>query len=413
MTRMKQWHWNRRMIPWVFWFCSFATVAAIVKADAPGWDLQVYTQAIEWIRAGQDPYVQSISAQRAFDEQHDPRISEPRPLTYVYSPITLPVLRLAGTITPWLRDGLYWLAYALAILAQIWVMMQLPDKRERQTFIFLAPAAMFFPGLLQHNVLFSGNLVYILYGLIFSAAYRGWKNGKWGCFYAAVLISSCCKAPLLTLLAMPLFSAQKQWRAVAASAAAGIILFAGQAWLWPQRFNNYLQAVEWQLRYNRDFGFAPSGMLGRALLDSGLPYLGASTALYLLFSMAMLGALDYFSRLFFRGQYPFELWAPVMLIGTVLLNPRIKEYDVAILTLPMALLWYRLFGSAIGSKHWAAIIGSILLLALNVIAHVGNGWIFTEMILMLALLAGGCRQLTRQKCKDNMAKPDVAPGVSK
>lgn len=390
------------MIPWVFWFCSCATVAIMAVANSAGWDLRVYTQAMEWVRGGHDPYAQGVAVQQAFYDQHGLHAHGPRPMTYVYSPITLPALRLAGMIAPWLRNGLYWLAYAAAVLGQIWVVMQLPEKRERQTFLFLAPAAAFFPGLLQHDVIFSGNLVYILYGLIFGAAYRGWKRGKWGWFYAAVLITGCCKAPLLTLLAIPVFSARKQWLKAAVNGAVGISICAGQAWFWPEKFNSYLQAVELQFRYNRDFGIAPAGMLGRALLDAGMPYWKASTALYLLIAASVLATLIYFSRRFFAGEYSLERWVPVMLVGVVLLNPRIKEYDVAMLTLPMALLGWRALETAIGSKTGAIIAGAALFLAANVIAFIGIGdnWKYTEMVLLLALFAGGCWQLTRQRRED-------------
>ncbi len=44
-------------------------------------------------------------------------------------------------------------------------------------FALLAPAAIFFPGLLQNDVFFSGNVACILYALVLLGAVVGWRAG--------------------------------------------------------------------------------------------------------------------------------------------------------------------------------------------------------------------------------------------
>ncbi len=70
------------------------------------------------------------------------------------------------------------------------------EPEERPIFALLAPAAIYFPGLIETKVIFSGNLVYILYGLVFATAWLGWRRGAWSWFYLATLSASCFKAPL-------------------------------------------------------------------------------------------------------------------------------------------------------------------------------------------------------------------------
>jgi len=387
---------GRRAIPIIFWFLVFVTVVIMAMVDSAGWDLRIYRQAAEWLRSGHDPYAEGIAIQHVFQNQLALHPHARRPMTYVYPPLTFPLLRLAGAMPPWLCAGLYWLAYAAAAITIVWAGMQLPEKAERAAFAFLAPAASFFPGLLQEDVLLSGNVAYILYGLVFGAAFLGWRRGQWRWFYLAVLAASCCKAPLLSLVAIPVFSARKQWLPAGVTAVAGATLFSAQAWLWPSAFRNYLEAVELQFRYNRDFGFSPAGLLGRALRDAGHPYAQASTALYLLYALVVLALLFYLARRFFDGKLTLERWIPVLLIGVFLLNPRIKEYDVAALTLPMALVAWRVLGAITASVRRAVVLGSILFLAANCISINSEGWKYTEMILLLGLFVGGCWQLLRQ-----------------
>ncbi len=59
-----------------------------------GWDAQIYWRAVQTIRHGGDPYAAGIAAQLAFLSRPHPSPSDHVPFTYVYSPMTLPLLRL-------------------------------------------------------------------------------------------------------------------------------------------------------------------------------------------------------------------------------------------------------------------------------------------------------------------------------
>jgi len=221
-----------RSIPRVFWVLSVTAILiwSLVPGYVVGWDLNVYKAAIVSLRNGHDPYADAIAIQRVF---HAQLLAEHRtlgpgmapPFSYVYSPITLPLLRWVGHVPFGASAVVYWLFYVWSVAAAVWVGWWAVEERERRAFAVLVPVAVFFPGLLQQDVFFSGNVAFILYGCALVAALAGWRRGNWGWFYVAALIASCFKAPLLTLLAIPVLSARKQWVPAGVTAALGFGLF--------------------------------------------------------------------------------------------------------------------------------------------------------------------------------------------
>jgi hypothetical protein len=328
----------------VFWVC--AMIAAVtwffVPTAASGWDLHVYASAIHSLRMGHDPYLDAIAVQRIFHAHLAEHPNAPPPFSYVYSPITLPLLKwLGGFPLQWVAR-VYWLLYACCTVAAVWVGMQAIETEERNVFLLLAPAAFFFPGLLENDVFLSGNIAYVIYGLIFVTAMLGWRRGQWMWFYLVAIAASCCKAPMLTLLAIPVLSSRKQWWPAGLAAACGVGVFAVQPLLWPSTFQHYLTAVELQFSYNRDFSCSPAGLLADALFNV-IPYKVTSGAFYLFYAIPVFAILFYLSRRYLDGEFSFGQWLPVLLTGVILLNPRIMEYDVAAIALPMALIAWRMF----------------------------------------------------------------------
>jgi hypothetical protein len=384
----------------VFWILVALSAGLLVMfgTSAFGWDLQVYSNAIHSLALHRDPYADGTALQRVFHAS--PLADKPGimpPYTYVYSPLTLPLLRAVGKLPVALSFGAYWALYAIGVGAIAWACLQLSEPGERAAFILIAPVTPFFPGMLQTDVILSGNLVYVLYGAALAAAVLGWRKGFWSPFYAAVLIASCFKAPLLTLVVLPLLSARKQWFPAAGTALSGLSLFALQPVLWPGLFHNYLDAVNLQFSFNHDFGFSPAGLLGNTLYFFHWPYSLASTAFYCVYATAVLLTLAYLARLYLRGAFPLERWAPVMLLGVVLLNPRVKEYDVAPLTLPLCMITWRLFSYRNTVKRAFL---EVALFGFAVNAFVGDSstfWKPTAGILLAGLFAGGAWQLIRSQ----------------
>jgi hypothetical protein len=380
-----------RNISIVFWVLAVAAVAiwSAVPGYVVGWDLRVYGAAVEALRAGHDPYADGVAIQRVFHSTLAQHPTAPPPFTYVYSPLTLLLLRLLSSVPLTLTSSVYWIVYAAAVIASIWIGLQFVEEKERIVFGLLAPAAVFFPGLLQNDVLFSGNIAYILYGLMLSGAWIGWRRGDWKWFYLATLAASCCKAPLLSMLAIPVLSARRQWIPAAATGAVGVALFAMQPMIWPTLFQHYLEAVELQFSFNHDFSSSPAGLLADALYDV-IPYSITSSVFYLFYAAGFFVILLLLSRRFLAGRFSLKQFAPVLLVGTLLLNPRIMEYDVAPITLPMALIMWRFIqrGNTLvrAGFLWVVIFG-----ALNGASR--GPWRPTECLILVGLFGAGAWDL--------------------
>jgi len=382
---------GKRAIPYVFWglTCLAIVIWSLVPGYVVGWDLNVYKNAILALRAGHDPYADGIAVQRLFHAEIAHHVNEPTPFTYVYSPLTLPLLRLIGAIPFLVSAPVYWVVYVLAAIATIWVGMQFVEEREKRVMALLAPAAIFFPGLIQNDVLFAGNVACILYAAVFLAAWRGWQRGDWKWFYVAVLATSCCKAPMLSLLAIAVLSARKQWVPVLVTGAAGIALFAMQPLVWPTAFHNYLEAVELQFSFNHDFSSSPAGLMANSLYNV-IPYTITSAVFYLMYAVPIFLVLLHLSRKFMAGAFSLKQWVSPMLVGVVLLNPRIMEYDVAPLTISMALVVWR-FSSRRRTMAMSIVLASIFFAGINISG--AFFWRPTECFALIAVFVAGVWEL--------------------
>jgi hypothetical protein len=321
------------------------------------------------------------------------------------------LVALAGKLPLPLVAVMYWLLYIAAVVVTLWVVWRFVTERERAVFACLLPLAVFFPGLLQQDVLFSGNVAYILYGLVWVTAWTGWKRGVWWPFYVAVVLASCFKAPLLSLVVIAPLSSRGQWGKAVIACAAGVALFAMQPHVWPALFRNYLMAVELQFDFNRDFSSSPAGLTANALFNAA-PYKVVSAVAYAAYGLPVFFMMLWLARQFFAGRLTLEEWGPVLLVGTVLLNPRIMEYDVAPLAFPMALVLWRFFVAAgRGSGKIAAIgLAAVFAVANIVAAHpfMETTWRPTEGVLLLATFGVGVWTL-RRAVEVRERQPELVP----
>jgi len=385
---------KRGYVLWLLWFLVLGAIPLVSRVDPGGWDLDVYRHAMQSVRAGHDPYADSTAVQEAA-ERAKGGPSPLGPFNYDYSPLTLPALRFFAGL-PLLWAGiLYGLLYAAGVAAQNWFGLGLMTAGERRILGYYAPISIFFPGLLGSDNIMSGNVAYILYGAVFVCVPRALRTGKWGWFYAAVLWASCFKPPMLCLLAIPLLCARRQWLPVLCAGTAGLGVFAVEPLLFPELFRNYMRAVRLMFSFNRDFGFSPAGLFSGWRFDHHLSYSPAGTMFYLAYAVPLFAALFYLSRRYLRGDFTTEEWVPVMLTGVVLLNPRLIEYDVAPLALPLALVCWRYFSAEHGVKG-TLLRAFAVFSCLNLLAtHTWTMWKLTEGPLVMALLLVGIASLSK------------------
>ncbi|MDR3763289.1 MAG: hypothetical protein P4M01_04265 [Acidobacteriota bacterium] len=324
-------------------------LALIATADpnfAAGWDARVYRGAVTAAHQTGDPYAKALSVQADFQTVHHHR-GDHFPMTYVYGPVTVPLIRALGRVPEWLLASIYGMLLVLGYSLLLYAGWQMAHEEERKWLRYVLPFAVFFPGLLASDIILSGNIVYVLYGPIMAAAVRGVRRGKWFCFFAAVLVAGILKPPLLTLLAIAVAGGKKQWVPASVTGALGVAGYALQQYFWPALFAEYLLAVRLQFDWNADFGFGPAGLLGQALYEAHKPLDTAPVVLYLVFAAIVLAVMLLVKQRVTSHAVPWQDWLPLAILGAFLLNPRIKEYDVAAITLPMLLLAWRMSSAVV------------------------------------------------------------------
>ncbi|SEF55208.1 Protein of unknown function [Bryocella elongata] len=395
------------VVCWLLATIGMVFVAA-TNFPAPGWDMNVYRNAIHSVQIGHDPWADGVAVQKAHIAYTRTHPYEMPPFTYVYSPITLPLLQLLARIPEHPLKIAYWALFILANIITMVVLLRTcleqksfrdfrassdPHQFESTLFWYLAPASVFFAGLLYTSVELSGNLAYILYAMMLATAMLGWRRNVWSPFYLAVVLAACFKAPMLTLLALPVFTTKTQWRAATLTGALGLTLFFLPSRLWPAQFHHYLEAVSLQFSINHDFGDGLASIIGNLLFYLGKPYELASLLVYALYASAVLLTLYVLSRCYLRGDFPLHRWLPVLLCGIILLNPRIKEYDVAPITLPMAIIAWRVLGRGITSLR-TGFECLLLFVTLSAVATCSPiAWKPTECFLLLGIFALGASDL--------------------
>ena len=402
---MSNWHAKEGdILPKIFWALAVAAVVlwSLIPGYTIGWDSEVYGRAIRALQQGSDPYAEGMSRQVVYHQERSHAADEPIPYTYVYSPMTLPLLRLLGGFKMTAVGTIFWIVYSGGAILAIWVGTQgAAGAEERRVMALVAPAAIFFPGLLQNDVLFSGNIAYIVYGLVLGSALLGWRRHNWSPFYLVVLLASCWKAPLLTLLALPVFSERRQWIGAACTMAAGVGLFALQPVIWPTLFRHYLEAVDLQFRWNHDFGCNPAGVIPNALFQV-VPYRVTTVVAYGIVAGSVLAILFALRGRYLAGRIPLAQWWPLLLIGVVLLNPRIMEYDVAAIAVPLAIVSWRFLRRRTDTLGRTAIRWLSFIFATNAFAPFAwkgfapfVGQVVQSLVLVIVFVAG-CWDLIRQ-----------------
>ncbi len=377
--RLSNWPWCT-----LLWIGAVGSVVGMRHYLPSCWDLAIYQQAMKWLRDGLDPYAAGQARQIAAHARGHVAF------TYVYPPLTLMILRILNFIPSGLGNWLFWTIYGAGFGGQLWAVSHLARPAERKLLRHLLPVAVFFPGLMANEVILSGNIAIPLYGALWMGAIRGWKQERWGWFYAAVLTASLFKLPMLTLLVIPVLMGAAQFANSAMTAAGGVSVFLLQRLIWPKEFAEYLSDVQMQFTLNHDFGRSPAGIVGQALYAMGRPFTGASTACYLAYGVLIFVVLAIFSRMYHRRQLEGSTWMTVLLAGAILLNPRIMYYDSLAATVPMMLLVVR--GWQISGGRWCLLAG----VAATAGAYMAGQDNAGDAILMVAVFATGVYGLWKE-----------------
>jgi hypothetical protein len=372
----------RRPAP-AIWLLVLASSIFMAMALPFAGDAKVYENTVREVRSGISPYLSGIARLKTNHAMH----SQKRTMNYIYPPMTLPLIGALGWTPAWLRISAFWLFYASAIWFLLHTEERFLYKGERRVFLCISPLCVFFPGLLNDDFLLAGNIGLILYGIVCAVALWDWKHRQWKWFYLAVLLAFFFKAPMLTLLSIPVLTAAGEWLKAAITGFIGCSLFLLQGWIWPGTLHDYLQMMALEGSYNREFGFGPAGILAKTLLYNGVPFQTGYFIFYLVSACAIFLLLLSGSRHYLAGRISTRDWMPVLLIGVILLNPRIKQYDAEAVTLPMVILAWRALAARTAAKSLWIALGLALFAVGNILAAVAEAYDLVEMVLMTSLFA--------------------------
>ncbi|MGA9528879.1 MAG: hypothetical protein WBS24_12255 [Terriglobales bacterium] len=384
-AKISGWPWAALL--WVGAACSIVGMAIWLPV---GWDLAIYRQALKDLREGLDPYLAGPARLAGQDVAGSPHYF------YLYPPITLKFLQLANFVPAAAGRVLYWLAYAAGFGCQLWAGFQLALPEERRILKFVLPVVVFFPGFMPNEVILCGNVAIPIYGAVLAASVPGWQKNRWGWFYLAVLAGALFKPPLLVLLAVPLFAGRAQILKSAAVAACGVALFGMQRFIWTKEFLEYLSIVKLESALGNSaghfwsFGFSAAGVLAAALRARGKAYEVPGMAFFLIYGALLFGVLVWFGWQYRRGIIETRTWMTVLLLGSILLSPRILQYDALAVTVPMVLLTIRGWKDGVG--RWIVIAG----LGGSAVALMANQDSVEISLAMWSLLVAGLIAIRRE-----------------
>jgi hypothetical protein len=286
------------------------------------WDGGVYARGIRTYLAGGDPYSHSFK------------------LNFVYPPLFLKIGAFMLAFLPFKAiAGLYLLLHCIAVLLVPFLLVKAWVRIPWLTPSLAVAIFLCQPGMVAEQALFSGNISGILYALALLAGIPGIRHNRWTWFYLVVLTGSLTKIPFASLLLLPVLLGERQLVKSSATAAAAIVGTYLQKIAWPDLYRNYIDAVRFQVVGRGDYGFGIVGSTRLYHLGPHVPLVHDNIGYVL--HIALVGTLILglcFLRKVRRGVLSEDMWNAAVLVAALLINPRLKAYDVDIIVLPALVL---------------------------------------------------------------------------
>ncbi len=326
---LRNWPWCT--ILWVATIC--AVVGMFLWLPDRCWDLRVSTEALGYLRQGLDPYQASIAHQK-MEEALGHHV-----FLYWYPPVSIDFLRALNLIPAVLRSLLFWLAYFAGLGLQLWAGAKLVRTSEWKTVRYLLPVAIFFPACLPSDTILSGNIAIPILGVVMFTCVQAWQTQRWTWFYIAVLASSLIKPPMLIWLVVPALVGSAEYLRSSLAGTVGLACFILQKVFYPQSFATFMQSVRYALPLETNYSV--SGLFNHSLQNLGRPFPTLSVIFYFLTTIIVLLIIVYFALEFRKGYIAGTSFFTVLVVATALLSPRVKEYDLLPLTIPMCLIILR------------------------------------------------------------------------
>ncbi len=311
----------------------FITGGSAAAKPQFGWDLDVYIAAARALAAGLDPYDSAVLHAMGVEPV----------LHFTSPPLIAWILGLFGRVAPWLMGPLLSTLTLVALTATPMLLARLFYPRLPAAGVVAIGAS--FAGFHCAGVtaLFAVNMGTLLYLPIIATLADGLLRRRWTAFHIAVAIATVFKPFYAAFWLAPVLAHGFNFRqarvgAIAACAsAAGYLL---PALLTPTQFNAWLDRLSLQTLGSADVGESAFGAAFTTHWPADHPL--APYLVHLLFAAALVGLAATIRR-------PHVRWA-ALLVGVILINPRMKEYDQAIAAVPLVYLGGLLFSDLMGPR---------------------------------------------------------------
>lgn len=277
------------------------------------WDARVYAHAIdEWL-AGHNPY----------------SVSNPR-LLFVYPPV---FLYASGYLAKLLSGHVGWFLYVAVYLASSLALpfvlarfyLQQPWLSSGCAYVLVAMQ----PRYTGFQALMAGNITSVFYCVLLLAAIPGIRRNRWQCFYFVIGLVALVKVNFLIMLLIPWLLGRRQWINSALPVLCVGAAYLVQKRMAPQLFEGFRHTLSQQIAGHDDYGY---GVMRIAMQSGSVRNLAGGIILYLVqigFVLALISLMFVLRRKRQHDQ-PNSLWIALVLLATILCNPRILQYDSVI-----------------------------------------------------------------------------------
>ncbi len=333
------------------------------------WDAKVYARALHDWRNGQDPY----------------SLSDPL-LLFVYPPVFLYAGGFLARVLPAdLGWFLYLAVFAAASLALPFVLARFYLRRSWFSVAFAYVLAVMLPRFTGLMALRTGNITNIFYFVALAAAIPGMRKNRWGYFYAVIFLIVVVKVNFLIMLLLPLWLGRRQWVPSILCGLCAIATYPVQKMLWPQLFAGFKNAASQQITGHGAYGYGV--MRFGVEIESArhhavglMPYV-----LQVIFILVVIGAMFALRRRLGTGEEQ-SLWPALVVLATILCNPRILPYDSDV----ALLAGFVLLVSALRTRR-ALLVAAVIFLpsvAIPYVTHQALSGLYETVVLLISFAAG-------------------------
>lgn len=307
-------------------YLAFVNRFNFVLPMLPGgvfWDSAVFAAAGEQVSQGINPYL-------------EPVIDYPFTLPFISAPqVAAGLSALASIFGPALFPLLA-LCHVAALILTPLLLTRLFIGRSWQEALFGFGLAACFLAAAGVTAIVAGNFGVFLYLAIFAAMIPGLRDQKWIWFHIAVAIAVQIKPPYGLLWIVPVLAngwSWKQFQHAAIAAVASTLPYFAAYLIDRSFFNDWLGSLARQVEFG-DHGDAPYGAvinLNADLRGGIVPMIVHIAVCLPLLIFLMLDRT--------RGMRK----VAALVAFAILANPRLKEYDLTFVTIPVAALYLGIF----------------------------------------------------------------------